>query len=42
VKVKLPVSGKVTNAATGEVVEVKEGQLDLTMYPYELRAFHVE
>jgi hypothetical protein len=41
VKVKIP-AGKVTDAATGEVLKASGRAVELTMYPYQLRALHVE
>jgi hypothetical protein len=41
VQVQLP-AGKVTDAATGEAIESADGKVTLTMYPYQLRALHVE
>jgi hypothetical protein len=41
VKIKLP-AGKVTDAATGETLKSSGGAVELTLYPYQLRALHVE
>lgn len=40
VTVKLP-QGKVTDAATGEVVQADNGAVTLTLYPFQMRALHV-
>lgn len=41
VRVKLPVRGQVTAAATGEPVAMQDGAVQLALYPGELRALHV-
>lgn len=42
VAIKLPVDGKVTDAATGEALDLADGALQLALYPYQLRALRVE
>lgn len=42
VKVAMPVAGKVTNAATGEVLPVQGGAVQLSMYPWQLTALRIE
>lgn len=41
VRVRLPAGGAVTSASTGEALAVRDGALELTLYPGELRAVHV-
>lgn len=41
VRIKLPGSGDVTAAATGEAVTARDGVIRLTLYPGELRALRV-
>lgn len=41
VTVKLPATGKLTDAATGETVPVSGGKVTLDLYPFQLRALHV-
>ncbi len=40
IQVKMP-AGRITDAATGEVLKASDGALTLSLYPYELRAVHV-
>lgn len=42
VTIKLPVSGKVTDAATGQAIDAPGGVVKLPMYPCQLRALHVQ
>jgi len=39
--VRLPVDGTVTNAATGAKARVRRGRLRLTLYPFQLQAYHI-
>ena len=40
--IRLPDGKNVTDAATGEPLDVKDGKLILSMYPCQLRAVHVQ
>lgn len=42
VSIKLPATGKVTDAATGEALERSSGRVQLDLYPFQLRALRVE
>ncbi|HEV7298509.1 MAG TPA: hypothetical protein VGN72_04030 [Tepidisphaeraceae bacterium] len=41
VQITLP-AGKVTDASTGEAINAEGGKVTLEMYPYQLRALHVQ
>lgn len=40
--IKLPVAGKVTDAATGEPIDALNGTVNLSMYPCQLRALRIQ
>jgi hypothetical protein len=42
VTVRLPKTGRLTDAATGELIAENAGQTTLSMYPCQLRALRVE
>jgi len=42
VKIKLPKAGKVTDAATGEAINAADTTLELSFYPYQLRAIRIQ
>jgi len=42
VTLKLPVKGKVTDAATGELLSAVASEITLSMHPCQLRAFRIE
>lgn len=41
VTIQLPSNGQLTNAPTGEKLDVQEGAINISMYPFEMRAFHI-
>lgn len=40
--ITFPVRGEITDAATGKPIAAKDGTISVTLYPCELRAFHIE
>ena len=42
VAIRLPKSGKRTDAATGQVLRAADGKITLSFYPGQLRALHLE
>lgn len=42
VKIKLPAGGKVMDAASGTAIDAAGGSITLDLYPFQLRALHVQ
>ncbi len=42
VTITLPADGKLTDATTGEAIDAPGGKVQLTLYPFQMRALHIE